>query len=77
MADPLNYIVAAKDKPTTPVTPIDMNELGGWAQETEPQKGQGIVTADGKWAVNMMSLQSANAAGYATDVQQTEISGKT
>ena len=85
MQDKLTYILAPKDQPTTPVAPIDLDELGGWAQETETQQGQGIITADGEWAVNMMSLQSAGAAdqlqqklndaGYATDVQQTQIDG--
>ena len=62
MQDPLKYIVAEKDKPTSAVMPVDMNELGGWAAETETQQGQGILTASGEWAVNMMSLQNTDAA---------------
>ncbi|GMR00795.1 MAG: hypothetical protein BMS9Abin19_0133 [Gammaproteobacteria bacterium] len=87
MQDKLSYILAPKGQPTTAVTPIDLDELSDWAKETEPQQGRGIITIDGEWAVNMMSLQSASAAaqlqqklndgGYATAVQQTQISGKT
>lgn len=62
---------------------VDMNELGGWAQETETLQGQGILTTSGEWAVNMMSLQNSEAAsklqqalhvaGFAADIQQVEI----
>ena len=83
MQDPLKYIVAEKDKPTSAVMPVDMNELGGWAAETETQQGQGILTANGEWAVNMMSLQNTEAAnklqqvlndaGFATEIQQVQV----
>ncbi len=61
-------------------------KLSDWAAETEPQQGRGIVTADGEWAVNMMSLQNAsaanllkrklNTAGYAAEVQTIQVAGK-
>jgi hypothetical protein len=86
MQDPLTFIIAAKDMPTSAATPVDMNELGGWAAETETQAGQGILTANGEWAVNMMSLQKSaaadnlkqqlNKAGYAADIQEVEINGQ-
>jgi hypothetical protein len=86
MHDPLTYIVAPGAKPTTAVTPVDMNELGKWAQETETQQGQGILTANGEWAVNMMSLQNSAAAdklqqqlhdaGFATDIQEVQVNGQ-
>ena len=83
MQDPLKYIVAEKDKPTSAVMPVDMNELGGWAAETETQQGQGILTSSGKWAVNMMSVQNTDAAnnlqqvlsdaGFADVIQEVQI----
>jgi hypothetical protein len=86
MHDPLTYIVAPGAKPTTAVTPVDMNELGKWAQETETQQGQGILTANGEWAVNMMSLQNSAAAdklqqqlhdaGFAADIQEVQVNGQ-
>jgi cell division septation protein DedD len=63
--------------------PVDMNELGGWAAETETQQGQGILTSSGKWAVNMMSVQNTDAAnnlqqvlsaaGFAAEIQEVQI----
>ncbi len=87
MQNKLSYIVAARGQPTTAVMPIDLAELSDWAKETEPQRGRGIVTTDGKWAVNVMSLQNNKAAdqllqklnggGYAATVQQIQVTGKT
>ena len=83
MQDKLSYILAPKNQPTTSVTPIDLNELNDWANETEIQAGRGILTSNGQWAVNMMSLQNTeaadkllqklNEAGYASQIQQTKI----
>jgi len=87
MQDNLSYILAPKGQPTTAVMPIDPDELSDWAKETEPRRGRGIVTTDGEWAVNVMSLQNSKAAdqllqklndgGYAATVQQTQITEKT
>ena len=87
MQDKLSYILAPKGQPTTSVMPIDPDELADWAKETETRPGRGIVTTDGEWAVNVMSLQNSKAAnqllqklnngGYAATVQQTQIAGKT
>jgi hypothetical protein len=86
MQEPLKYIVAEKDKPTSAVMPVDMNELGDWAAETETQQGQGILTTSGEWAVNMMSLQNndtanklqqvLNDAGFAAEIQQVQVNGQ-
>jgi hypothetical protein len=86
MQDPLTYIVAPQDQPTTAVTPVDMNELGKWARETETRQGQGILTTNGEWAVNMMSLQNStaadnlqqqlHAAGFAAVIQQVQVNGQ-
>jgi len=86
MQEPLKYIVAEKGKPTSAVMPVDMNELGGWAAETETQQGRGILTATGEWAVNMMSLQNTEAAstlqqqlhdaGFAADINAVQVNGQ-
>lgn len=83
MQEPLKYILAEAGKPTSAILPVDMNELGGWAAETETQQGQGILTATGEWAVNMMSLQNTTAAnklqqilndaGFAAEIQQVQV----
>jgi hypothetical protein len=86
MQDPLTFIIAAQGMPTSAATPVDTDELGRWAAETEMLVGQGILTATGEWAVNMMSLQhSASAeslkqqlhqAGFAADIEAVEINGQ-
>jgi hypothetical protein len=83
MQEPLKYIVAEEGKPTSAMLPVDMNELGGWAAETEIQQGQGILTTTGEWAVNMMSLQNTiaasklqqilNDAGFAAEIQPVQV----
>lgn len=80
MQEPLTYIIAPENKPTSAVAPVDMNALAGWAEETETRQGDGILSIDGKWAVNMMSLQNTdtaknlqqqlNNAGFANDIRE-------
>jgi len=83
MEDPLSFYIAHKGQAALPVAPVPEAKLAKWAQETETQAGMGILTADGRWAVNIMSLQNYHAAdklqqqlndaGYATQVQKTII----
>jgi len=83
MEDALSFYIVPKGKPALPVAPVPEEKLARWAQETETQTGLGVLTTDGRWAVNMMSLQNVNAAGklqqklndagYATQVQETLI----
>lgn len=80
MQETLTYIIAPENKPTSAVAPVDMNALAGWAEETETRQGDGILSIDGKWAVNMMSLQNTdtaknlqqqlNNAGFANDIRE-------
>lgn len=83
MSDPLHYILAPNGEPTSAVTPIESAQLGAWADETEPQAGSGLITTDGRWAVNMMSLQDPSSAerlqqrlheaGYASQITPVQI----
>jgi len=83
MQDPLQFIIAEKGKKTVGPQPVNMNKLSGWAAETDTQKGRGILTVSGEWAVNMMSLRNTDAAnklqqvlhdaGYAAEIQQVQI----
>ncbi len=83
MTDPLSFYIVPKDKPALPVAPVPEAKLAKWAEETETQQGWGLLTTEGKWAVNLMSLQNASAAskqqqqlneaGYATQIQKTVI----
>lgn len=86
MEDALSFYIAPKDKPALPVSPVPEAKLAKWAEETETHAGQGVLTIDGRWAVNVMSLQNYNAAGnlqqqlnnagYATQVQKTVLNGQ-
>ena len=87
MEDALSFYIVPKGKPALPVAPVPEAKLARWAQKTETQAGMGVLTADGRWAVNMMSLKNFNAAdnlqqklnnaGYATQVQKTVINEQT
>ena len=86
MADPLSFYVVPKDQPALPVQPVTKEQLAQWAAETELLSGGGVLTIEGRWAVNLMSLNSEAAtrpvtetlsnAGYATDVEQVKIKEK-
>lgn len=80
MNDPLSFYIAPKSKPALPIKPVPQDQLTKWAAETEVQPGAGVLSVNGIWAVNLMSLDSAAAAdpvvtllsnaGYATDIHK-------
>jgi len=86
MQDPLTYVVAEQGKTTTPIQTADTDTVNSLAQETELQAGDGVLTIDGRWGINLMSLQdnqSANAlrqllndAGYAAEIETTDVDGE-
>lgn len=86
MEDPLSFYIVPKDKPAEPVQPVPAEELAKWAAKTEVLAGGGVLSINGRWAVNLMSLNSENAtqplrtqlsnAGYATEVQEISINGR-
>ena len=87
MKDALSFYIAPKDKPALPVSPVPKEKLAKWAKQTETQSGHGVLTADGRWTVNVMSLKSftsadklqktLNTAGYATTLQKIQIKDST
>jgi len=86
MEDPLSFYIVPKNKPALPVAPVPETKLAKWADETELQAGMGIVSVDGQWAVNLMSianvssarpiLASLTAAGYAAKIETAIVNGK-
>ncbi len=82
---PLSLFMAPRGAPALPVGPVDNDDLGRWAQETEPQAGQGVIDAEGEWRANLASYRDADAAdrlraqlgasGYAADVEIVEVAG--
>jgi len=86
MQDPLSFYIVPKNKPALPVAPVPEEKLAKWANETELQDASGILSIDGKWAVNLMSvtnnasvrpiMASLTAAGYAAQIESTVIKGR-
>jgi len=86
MKDPLSFYIVPKNKPALPVAPVPEGKLAKWANETELQEATGILSIDGKWAVNLMSvtnnasvrpvMASLTAAGYAAQIESTVIKGR-
>jgi len=85
MQDPLTYVVAEEGKALSPVQTVDTDTVNSLAQETELQHGDGVVTVDGRWGINLMSLRdekaaiklrdALNEAGYAADIETAGVDG--
>lgn len=88
MRDPATaYIVPTGGEPQ-PLVTVPSEALGIYAEETELQKGQGVLLAgEGKYSVVLMSfrdntkaqraLAQLNNAGYAGDVEPGYVDGQT
>jgi len=87
MNDPLSFYVVPKNKPAFPVSPVPEAKLAKWASETELLNGAGVLSIDGKWAVNLMSvtieasvkpiMTALNAAGFAAEIENAIVNNKT
>ncbi len=87
MSDPLSFYIKPKNAPADPVSRVSEEQLTQWAQETELQKGFGVVQDNGRYALNIMSVQSLNNAqlnqntlshaGYASEIHEANVSGQT
>ncbi|RDH83824.1 MAG: hypothetical protein DIZ80_06710 [endosymbiont of Galathealinum brachiosum] len=85
MEDPLSFFIAPKNAPALPVAPVPQAKLAKWADETELKSGAGVLSIDGQWAVNLMSVASESsarpvmaslaAAGYATSIESAVVNG--
>lgn len=86
MEDPLSFYIVPKNAPALPVAPVAEEKLAQWADETELQSGSGVLSIDGQWAVNLMSvtreasarpvMASLTAAGYAAKIVTAVVNGK-
>ncbi len=85
MQEPLSFYIVPKNKQALPVAPVPEEKLAKWANETELQNVTGILSVDGKWAVNLMSvtressitpiMATLTAAGYAAEIETAKING--
>lgn len=85
--EPLSLFMAPRGAPAEPVRPVDPDDLGRWAQETEPQEGEGVRSGDGRFLLNLASFETEpgaaalrsrlGAAGHAAEVASVEVGGRT
>lgn len=83
MSEAQTLYSAPRGRAALPVTPVNADDLGRWAQETELQQGGDVASADGKWRVIASSHRNAavaaqlaarlQAAGYYAEVSQTVV----
>lgn len=67
MDNPMTIYQAPVGQPSNPVEPVDQNKLALWAQETELDSGEGVITQGGKEIVYLASYQGRNGAEKARD----------
>ena len=87
MDQPLQFVVAPHNAAPQPLGRVEADKLKQWAMETELESGTGVTLATGGWAVqlsahaNLDSAASAQQqmrqAGYAAEVTQVQVQGKT
>ncbi|MCZ6773231.1 MAG: SPOR domain-containing protein [Proteobacteria bacterium] len=80
---PLSLFMAPRGQPVEPIGPVDGDDLAVWAQETEPQAGQGVNSMDGQHQLNLASfaretlavdlVRRLAAAGYAARFERVSV----
>lgn len=73
MSQAMTHYELSKSESIQQASAIDPQRLGVWAQETELQAQQGIISASGKYRLNLMSL--SNADYVQSNIEKFEISG--
>ena len=83
MEDPLSFYIVPKNKPALPVSPVSEEQLREWAEQTELNAGEGVLSEEGQWSVNLMSVKNKNTiksiltaltkSGYAATIEDTKI----
>ena len=87
MSDPLTFYIAPKDAPALPVAPVDPEQLRLWARETETQTFGAVLSAGGRWAVQLSShitqafalseMRALQEAGIPGDVETATVGDRT
>lgn len=85
--EPLQYYDALKGEPGALKGKVDAPQVQKWANLTDLDVGQGVMSEDGQWSVVVMSLeniehanafqQSLNSKGYPAIVKTSESQGQT
>ncbi len=59
LEDPLTLFMAPRNQPAQPLQGVSMQQVSQWAEETEPQTGQGVRSEEGQWRLHLASYRSA------------------
>ena len=80
---PLSLFMAPRGQPVEPIGPVDGDDLALWAQETEPQPEEGVVSGEGQFVLNLASftaevpaaqlIERLATAGYAADIERVTV----
>jgi hypothetical protein len=63
MDQPLDFYIAPKGKPALPIAKVDPNKVTTeWAPQTEPQAGQGLAEAGGRWKLTVATASTQEDA---------------
>ncbi len=86
MKDPLTFYVAPKNAAPEPIAPVPQAQLKQWSRETEIQKGQGAIRHEGKWKIDLLTVDNQVDAltaydrfgqrGYAVRIQPVTRDGQ-
>ena len=64
MSEPLSLYNAPNAEPADPLSTVSTEDLQIYAQETEPQAGQGVSLRAGGWRINLASYRNPDNARY-------------
>jgi hypothetical protein len=83
MSTPLSVYTAPKGATPLPMAPVDVEQVGQWAAQTEIEVGSGYARRGGRWKVELATLDSENealalydravAAGYAVRIKPQRV----
>jgi len=86
LSDPLSFFVKPKNAPADPVGAVSAEQLGKWAKQTDLEQGAGVVSSEGNYFINLMSVSSQqlaetnlkrfHQAGFAADIETADVAGK-
>ena len=86
MSDPLSLFSASNNSPAEPLSTINLNDLSGYAEQTELQVHKGVQSVGGRWQLNLASYREQenverlqgmlNKDGYRTFLERITLNGK-
>jgi hypothetical protein len=62
MQEPLSFFIAPRKEKPKPVAPVSRKQADEWSEETEIREGNGAISRDGRYRVEVGSTRDDNAA---------------